>query len=78
VAKLNQDTFFGHVLEHVALELSHLIRREVYFGKTLWAGERVVEHGDHDTLLADGGQYADLYTLQASAYAPVQTGCPQS
>jgi ATP-binding cassette subfamily B protein/ATP-binding cassette subfamily C protein len=32
---------------------------------------RVVEHGDHDTLLADGGLYADLYTLQASAYAPV-------
>jgi ATP-binding cassette, subfamily B, bacterial len=39
---------------------------------------QVVEHGDHDTLLASGGLYADLYTLQASAYAPVQTGCPQS
>jgi len=39
VAKLNEGTFFGHVLEHVALELSHLIGREVYFGKTLWAGE---------------------------------------
>ena len=32
---------------------------------------RVVEHGNHDTLLADGGLYAELYTLQASAYAPV-------
>ncbi len=32
---------------------------------------RVVEQGDHDTLLASGGLYADLYTLQASAYAPV-------
>jgi ATP-binding cassette subfamily B protein len=31
---------------------------------------RVVEHGNHDTLLADGGLYAELYTLQASAYAP--------
>jgi ATP-binding cassette subfamily B protein/ATP-binding cassette subfamily C protein len=30
---------------------------------------RVVEHGDHDTLLAAGGLYAELYTLQASAYA---------
>ena len=39
VAKLNEGTFFGHVLEHVTLELSHLIEREVYFGKTLWAGE---------------------------------------
>jgi ATP-binding cassette subfamily B protein/ATP-binding cassette subfamily C protein len=32
---------------------------------------QVVEHGDHDTLLASGGLYAELYTLQASAYAPV-------
>ena len=32
---------------------------------------RVVEQGDHDSLLASGGLYADLYTLQASAYAPV-------
>jgi cyanophycin synthetase len=39
VTKLNEGTFFGHVLEHVSLELSHLIGREVYFGKTLWAGE---------------------------------------
>jgi cyanophycin synthetase len=39
VTKLNEGTFFGHVLEHVTLELSHLIGREVYFGKTLWEGE---------------------------------------
>ncbi len=37
VDKLNQGTFFGHVLEHVTLELSHLIGRDVYFGRTLWA-----------------------------------------
>jgi ATP-binding cassette subfamily B protein len=29
---------------------------------------RVVESGDHDTLLAAGGRYAELFTLQASAY----------
>lgn len=39
LTKLKEGTFFGHVLEHVTLELSHLIGREVYFGKTLWAGE---------------------------------------
>ena len=37
VDKLDQGTFFGHVLEHVTLELSHLIGRDVYFGRTLWA-----------------------------------------
>jgi ATP-binding cassette subfamily B protein/ATP-binding cassette subfamily C protein len=29
---------------------------------------RVIEQGDHDTLVGDGGLYAELYTLQASAY----------
>ena len=38
VDKLGEGTFFGHVLEHVTLELSHLIGRDVYFGRTLWAG----------------------------------------
>ena len=38
VGKMTDGTFFGHVVEHVTLELSHLIGREVYFGRTLWAG----------------------------------------
>jgi ATP-binding cassette, subfamily B, bacterial len=29
---------------------------------------RVVEHGSHDELMAAGGRYADLFTLQARAY----------
>jgi len=32
---------------------------------------RVVEHGSHEQLMADGSLYADLYTMQASAYDPV-------
>ena len=31
-------------------------------------GARVVEVGTHDDLLARGGQYAELYGLQAAAY----------
>ncbi|MBA9004681.1 ABC transporter ATP-binding protein [Thermomonospora cellulosilytica] len=30
---------------------------------------QVTEHGDHDTLMALDGLYADLYTLQSSAYS---------
>ena len=38
VDKMTRGTYFGHVVEHVTLELSHLIGREVFFGRTLWAG----------------------------------------
>jgi cyanophycin synthetase len=38
VDKMTRGTYFGHVIEHLTLELSHLIGREVYFGRTLWAG----------------------------------------
>ena len=30
---------------------------------------RVAEHGSHDELMALGGQYAELFNLQASAYS---------
>ena len=31
-------------------------------------GARVVEVGSHDELMARGGQYAELYGIQAAAY----------
>lgn len=38
VDKMRRGTYAGHVAEHVALELSHLIGREVFFGRTIDAG----------------------------------------
>lgn len=32
-------------------------------------GSRVVEVGSHDELMARGGTYAELYSIQASSYA---------
>jgi len=31
-------------------------------------GSRLVESGTHEALLARGGQYAQLYNIQAAAY----------
>ena len=33
-----RGTFFGHVVEHVALDLSALAGRDVHLGRTMWAG----------------------------------------
>ena len=31
----------------------------------------IIEHGTHDELMALGGRYAELFSLQAAAYAPL-------
>jgi cyanophycin synthetase len=38
LAAMARGTYFGHVTEHVTLELSSKIGREVFFGRTVWAG----------------------------------------
>ena len=38
LAAMARGTYFGHVTEHVALELSGLAGREVHLGRTIWAG----------------------------------------
>jgi cyanophycin synthetase len=39
VSRLRGGTYFGHVTEHVCIELSQLIGRNVSFGRTVSAGE---------------------------------------
>jgi cyanophycin synthetase len=77
VTKLNEGTFFGHVLEHVALELSHLIGREVYFGKTLWAGEPglfrlIIECPEHEW--AEDPVAGDLLALSVTVVTALVAG----
>jgi cyanophycin synthetase len=38
LAAMDRGTCFGHVAEHVALELSGLAGRDVRLGRTIWAG----------------------------------------
>jgi cyanophycin synthetase len=38
LAAMARGTYFGHVAEHVALQLSALAGREVHLGRTMWAG----------------------------------------
>jgi cyanophycin synthetase len=38
LAAMARGTYFGHVTEHVTLELSGLVGRPVYLGRTMWAG----------------------------------------
>jgi cyanophycin synthetase len=39
VSRMREGTYFGHVTEHVCIELSQLIGRDVSFGRTTSAGE---------------------------------------
>ncbi len=69
-----RGTYFGHVTEHVALELSALAGRDVYFGRTVRAGA----DGRYDVVMecpqdepVDSGIPADLLRLAISVVTDV-------
>lgn len=71
---MERGTYFGHVTEHVALELSGLAGREVHLGRTMWAGA----DGHYDLMMecpldepADSGVPATLVRLALGAVQDV-------
>jgi ATP-binding cassette, subfamily B, bacterial len=71
-----EHALFQMILEHAAgrtvLLITHRLSSVRYADRIYVLNRgRIVEHGDHHTLMASGGLYADMYALQASAYAPV-------
>jgi len=69
-----RGTYFGHVIEHVTLELSALAGRDVYFGRTVWAGA----DGRYDVVLecprdepVDSAVPGDLLRLAISVVTDV-------
>jgi cyanophycin synthetase len=74
LAAMARGTYFGHVTEHVALELSGLAGREVHLGRTLWAGA----DGRYDIVLecpadepADSGVPGELLALAITGVSDV-------
>jgi ATP-binding cassette, subfamily B, bacterial len=69
----------GHAAERSVLIITHRLAsvREADRIYVLSHG-RVIEQGSHAELMARAGQYADLYTLQASQYDPVPPPTPPS
>lgn len=70
VRRLYEGTYFGHILEHLALELQSLDGDDVYFGRTRGAGPRGVYHVLYEVKDyargAEAGQQA--FELLLSAY----------
>ena len=63
---MSKGTYFGHVIEHVALELSGLAGRDIHLGRTIWAGA----DGRYDVMLEcpqdepdDSAVPSELYRL---------------
>jgi cyanophycin synthetase len=72
-----RGTYFGHVTEHVALELSALVARDVHLGRTIWAGA----DGRYDIMMecpqdepADSAAPAELITAAIGAVEELLAG----
>ena len=68
-----ENELYGHFAElsrgKTTLLVSHRFSTVRMAGRiVLLAGGRVVEDGSHETLIAAGGRYAELYEVQASHY----------
>jgi cyanophycin synthetase len=77
LAAMARGTYFGHVTEHVALELSGLAGREVHLGRTIWAGAE----GRYDIMMecpqdepAESGVPADLLGTAIAVVEDVLAG----
>jgi cyanophycin synthetase len=75
--KMARGTYFGHVTEHVALELSGLAGRDVHLGRTIWAGA----DGRYDIMMecprdepAQSAVPRDLLTLAMGTVGEVLAG----
>ncbi len=62
VERMLEGTYFGHVIEHVALELNGLAGYPTTFGRTRLAGDP----GCYDVIVEYGARHAAEYLLRAS------------
>jgi cyanophycin synthetase len=62
IERLHDGTYFGHVIEHIALELSTLAGIEVGYGRTYSAGAL----GVYDVIVRYKAEAAMIYLLHAS------------
>src|SRR4051794_4978731 len=62
IERLHGGTYFGHITEHVALELNHLAGVEVNFGRTVYAGNP----GVYDCIMEYKNEPAGRFLFQVA------------
>ncbi len=63
---MSRGTYFGHVTEHVALELSGLAGRDVHLGRTMWAGA----DGRYDVMMECPADEPEDSAVPSELYQP--------